>query len=97
MNQTNIKRFFGSDWKQTLLNVAIGFLLFFLATFVIAMLGPDVSQWTYGFPFGFLDVDETLPDLAGDVIRPLGFLGDLFFWYLMVCLTRFLFRRSTKA
>lgn len=90
-----IKQLFGPSWKQALLKMVLGFVLLFIVTFTIAMNGSNVSEWSYGWPFSFLDVNENDP--SGTVFRPVGLIANLVFWYVMVCVVDLILRKTKSS
>lgn len=94
MNE-KIIQFFGTTWKNVVIRIIFGFVLLFIITFLIAITGPDVAEWSYGWPLPFLDVNE---DIGWDpsFFHPVYLILDSLFWYLIISLIIFTYNKIRK-
>lgn len=99
MNQF-IKQFFGPTWKSAIIKIVVGFLLFTAVDIIYALKRQlefvadyNTSGWPlqYFWATGLNDQGS-----APHGYYPLALIFDIVFWYLILCLIIFLYKKAKE-
>jgi hypothetical protein len=89
-----VKHFFGPTWEDVIWKSVVGFGLFLLVTFIYYATWPWVDYWAMGWPLHFSETGGPCFSETSACSRSSTFalVFDIVFWYLIYCLTDFIYQ-----